>query len=61
MAARRSDYLFEEMKKKCTNSFFTCKKCKSKKTTYYQQQTRGADEPMTNFVSCLECGNKWKC
>lgn len=35
MAARRSDYLFEEMKKKCTNSFFTCKKCKSKKTTYY--------------------------
>lgn len=36
MQARRSDFLFEELKKKCTGGFFTCKKCKSKKTSYYQ-------------------------
>ena len=41
--------------------FFTCGKCKSKKTTYYQLQTRSADEPMTTFVSCLNCGKRWKC
>lgn len=41
--------------------FFTCNKCKSKKTTYYQLQTRSADEPMTTYVSCLNCGKKWKC
>jgi len=41
--------------------FFTCAKCKSKKTTYYQLQTRSADEPMTTFVSCLNCGKNWKC
>ena len=40
---------------------FTCFKCKSKKCTYYQLQTRSADEPMTTFVSCLDCGNRWKC
>jgi hypothetical protein len=26
-----------------------------------QMQTRSADEPMTTFVSCVACGNKWKC
>ena len=40
---------------------FTCGKCKSKKTTYYQMQTRSADEPMTSFVTCLHCQNKWRC
>ena len=38
----------------------TCSKCKSKKTYSYQLQTRSSDEPMTNFVTCAECGNKWK-
>ncbi len=40
---------------------FKCGKCKSTKTTYYQMQTRSADEPMTTFVTCTGCGNKWKC
>ena len=38
---------------------FTCFKCKKNKCTYYQMQTRSADEPMTTFVNCLLCGNKW--
>lgn len=40
---------------------FTCGKCKSKACTYYQLQTRSADEPMTTFVTCTCCGNRWKC
>jgi DNA-directed RNA polymerase subunit M/transcription elongation factor TFIIS len=40
---------------------FKCGKCKSKKTDYYQLQTRSADEPMTTYVTCKECGNRWKC
>lgn len=39
---------------------FICGKCKSKKCTYYQLQTRSADEPMTTFVTCLDCGNRFK-
>ena len=40
---------------------FTCRKCKKNKCTYYQMQTRSADEPMTTFVTCLNCGTRWKC
>lgn len=40
---------------------FKCRKCRTNKCTYYQLQTRSADEPMTTFVTCLECGNRWKC
>ena len=43
------------------SGLFTCGKCKSKKTTYYQMQTRSADEPMTTFVTCLNCSKRWKC
>lgn len=39
---------------------FKCRKCKSNKCTYYQVQIRSADEPMTTFITCLECGNRWK-
>ena len=40
---------------------FTCRKCKSNKCTYYQLQTRSADEPMTTFVTCIDCGCRWMC
>jgi transcription elongation factor S-II len=40
---------------------FKCGKCKSLKTTYYQMQTRSADEPMTTYVTCMNCSNRWKC
>lgn len=39
---------------------FQCGKCKKRKTRYYQMQTRSADEPMTTFVTCVNCNNKWK-
>jgi|AntRauTorckE5430_2_1112549.scaffolds.fasta_scaffold04531_3 transcription elongation factor S-II len=42
-------------------SLFTCGRCKSIKTTSTQKQTRSADEPMTVFVFCLNCGNRWRC
>jgi transcription elongation factor S-II len=40
---------------------FTCRKCKGNQCTYYQMQTRSADEPMTTFVNCIACGTRWKC
>ena len=40
-------------------SDYKCGRCKEKKCTYYQLQVRSSDEPMTTFINCLNCGNKW--
>ena len=41
--------------------YLYCRRCKKKsKCDYYQMQTRSADEPMTTFVTCLECDQEWK-
>lgn len=40
---------------------YTCRKCRSKECSYYQLQTRSADEPMTTYVTCISCGCRWKC
>ncbi len=47
-------------KEEVADGMFRCGKCKTYKTTYYQLQTRSADEPATTYVSCLNCGNRWK-
>ena len=39
---------------------FRCSQCKKKMCSYYELQTRSADEPMTIFISCLNCGKHWK-
>lgn len=43
-----------------STDMFTCKKCRSKRCTYYELQTRSADEPATIFVTCLDCGKNFK-
>ena len=42
------------------STMFKCGRCKKNNCTYFQLQTRSADEPMTTFVTCLECNNRWK-
>jgi transcription elongation factor S-II len=37
-----------------------CGKCKKNKISYYELQTRSADEPMSTFYTCLLCGHRWK-
>lgn len=45
---------------KATTDQFRCGRCGQRKCTYYQLQTRSADEPMTTFVTCVNCNNHWK-
>ncbi|GKA02473.1 transcription elongation factor TFIIS-like protein [Tanacetum coccineum] len=45
---------------KATTDEFRCGRCGKRKCTYYQLQTRSADEPMTTFVTCVNCDNHWK-
>ena len=57
--SKRDKNKFETNLEAATDTF-TCRKCRSKKCSYYGLQTRSADEPMTIFVTCLECGTRWK-
>lgn len=41
-------------------TLLTCGKCKKNNVSYSEMQTRSADEPMTTFAYCLECGHRWK-
>ncbi|KAG4106694.1 putative Rpc11-DNA-directed RNA polymerase III subunit C11 [Neocallimastix lanati (nom. inval.)] len=38
----------------------TCPKCENGKAFFMQIQTRSADEPMTIFYKCTECGFQWR-
>jgi transcription elongation factor S-II len=39
---------------------FQCKRCGKRECTYYELQTRSADEPMTIFIQCVNCGKHWR-
>lgn len=45
---------------KSISASLTCGKCGQKKVSYTQAQTRSADEPMTTFCECTNCGHRWK-
>ncbi|XP_030937629.1 transcription elongation factor TFIIS-like [Quercus lobata] len=45
---------------KATTDMFQCSRCRERKCTYYQMQTRSADEPMTTYVTCVKCNKRWK-
>ncbi|KAF5113474.1 hypothetical protein DV454_003534 [Geotrichum candidum] len=48
------------VEKRAITDRFTCSKCKQKKVSYFQMQTRSADEPLTTFCTCENCGKRWK-
>ncbi len=50
-----------ETQVEASTDMFTCRKCKGNRCTYVQAQLKSADEPMTTFVTCLDCGKRWKC
>jgi transcription elongation factor S-II len=56
--SRRSDW--NRLKHPGKPGIYKCGKCKGNKTTYYQAQIRRADEPMTTFITCLDCNHSWK-
>ena len=55
---QREQRLLEGNKANATDQFF-CGRCHKRQCTYYELQTRSADEPMTIFIQCVNCGKRW--
>lgn len=55
----KRDVVFEEKPEAMTTQF-RCGKCKRNSCIYREKQVRSADEPMTLFITCLNCGNRWR-
>jgi len=49
-----------EVDKSAATDMFRCSRCGKRQCTYYEMQTRSADEPMTQFIRCLNCGKQWR-
>lgn len=49
-----------ETEHQSSKGMYTCKGCKSSHTVFNAVQTRSADEPMTIYITCLACNNRWK-
>jgi DNA-directed RNA polymerase subunit M/transcription elongation factor TFIIS len=56
----KRDKIKYELKPEAMTDQFKCRKCGSRSTSYYEVQTRSADEPMTQFITCLNCNCRWK-
>jgi len=56
----KRDKIKYELKPEAMTNTFKCNKCGSRETSYYEVQTRSADEAMTQFITCLGCSNHWK-
>jgi hypothetical protein len=56
----KKDMNIMERKPCAMTAEFKCGKCKKRECVYQEVQVRSADEPMTLFITCLNCGNKWK-
>lgn len=56
---KQSETMFEEKPSAMTDKF-KCGKCKKRECSYREVQLRSADEPMTLFITCINCGNRWK-
>lgn len=39
---------------------FRCGRCKKRECVYQELQLRSSDEPMSLFITCLNCGHRWR-
>ena len=58
---QKRDELKYEKRSEIATNLYRCGNCGKRECTFYQLQTRSSDEPMTTFVTCLNCDKRWKC
>jgi DNA-directed RNA polymerase subunit M/transcription elongation factor TFIIS len=63
LATRQQHQLEDELierREDVTEGEYTCGKCTSRRIGRRLKQTRSADEPMSVFLRCTACSNRWR-
>lgn len=56
---QRDEYIHNAKPAAMTNQF-KCGRCKKNECSHHELQLRSCDEPATQFITCLNCGNRWR-
>lgn len=56
---KKDEHIFGEKPAAMTDQY-KCGKCKKRECIYQELQLRSCDEPMTLFIYCINCGNRWR-
>jgi DNA-directed RNA polymerase subunit M/transcription elongation factor TFIIS len=56
---QRDEYM-KNAKPAAMTDQFKCRRCKKRECEYQELQIRSCDEPATLFITCLNCGNRWR-
>jgi len=56
----KTDKIKNSLKPEAMTTLYKCGRCKNSECSFYEVQTRSADEPMTQFITCLVCNNRWR-
>lgn len=59
-AKLRQDEYVSNTKPAAMTDMFTCRRCHKSECVYHELQLRSGDEPMSIFITCLNCGNRWR-
>jgi DNA-directed RNA polymerase subunit M/transcription elongation factor TFIIS len=57
---QRRDKYMTSAKPAAMTDQFRCSKCKKRECEYQEVQLRSCDEPATLFITCLNCGHRWR-
>lgn len=57
---KKQEYINFKKNNLATTDAYKCKRCGKRKCSSRQVQVRAADEPMTIFVVCQHCNNKFR-
>lgn len=56
---KQDEFMYSKRREQITDEYF-CNRCHKRECIYWEQQTRSVDEPMTTFIRCENCNNKWR-
>lgn len=56
----QQDHYIDNAKPTSMTDAFKCKACGKRECTYIELQLRSSDEPASIFISCINCGKRWR-